>query len=147
MIYLDAAFIAKCYLHEPGADKVRRHARRSPGLASCALGRLEFSGVLRRHRQEGRLSPAAADEVWLEFLSDEANRTWTWYPVSAALLEQTRDSLNSLADDLHLRSSDALHLTCARLHGHAEIFTNDRHMLAAAPHFALRGVNLLVGEG
>ncbi|MGH9520388.1 MAG: type II toxin-antitoxin system VapC family toxin [Terriglobales bacterium] len=146
MIYLDAAFIAKCYLHEPGADKVRRRARQSSGLASCALGRLEFSNVLRRHRQEGRLSRAATDAVWREFLSDESSRIWTWYPVSAVLLEQARDSLDSLADEIYLRSSDALHLTCARLHGHREIFTNDRHMLAVAPHFALRGVNLLIAD-
>lgn len=33
---------------------------------------------------------------------------------------------------------DALHLTCARRHGHEHIYSNDRHLLLAAPHFGLQ---------
>ena len=42
MIYFDAAYIAKCYLNEPGADRVREVAYGADGLASCELARLEL---------------------------------------------------------------------------------------------------------
>lgn len=42
-----------------------------------------------------------------------------------------------------LRSADALHLACAATHGFQDVYTNDRHMLKAAGHFHLTGVNVL----
>jgi hypothetical protein len=41
------------------------------------------------------------------------------------------------------RAGDALRLACARIHGFSAIYSNDRHLLAAAPHFQIQGVNLL----
>ena len=52
MIYFDAAYIAKCYLNEPGADRVREVAYGADGLASCELARLEFASILKRHVRE-----------------------------------------------------------------------------------------------
>jgi hypothetical protein len=46
VIYFDAAYIAKCYLNEPGADRVREEAYAADGLASCELARLEFASIL-----------------------------------------------------------------------------------------------------
>jgi predicted nucleic acid-binding protein len=46
-----------------------------------------------------------------------------------------------------LRSGDALHLACAEEHGFQEVYTNDRHMLKAARHFHLTGVNVLSENG
>ncbi len=37
----------------------------------------------------------------------------------------------------------ALHLACAEEHGFQELYTNDSHMLKAARHFHLTGVNVL----
>ena len=42
VIYFDAPCIAKCYLNEPGADRVREIAHGADGLASCELARLEL---------------------------------------------------------------------------------------------------------
>lgn len=38
-----------------------------------------------------------------------------------------------------LRTADAVHLATARELGEREVWTNDRHMLAAAPYFGLTG--------
>ncbi len=42
-----------------------------------------------------------------------------------------------------LRAADALRLACAADHGHHEVYSHDRHFLAAAPHFGLRGIDIL----
>ena len=52
MIYFDAAYIAKCYLNEPGAERVREVAYRADGLASCEIARIEFASILKRHVRE-----------------------------------------------------------------------------------------------
>jgi len=41
--------------------------------------------------------------------------------------------------DLFLRTADAVHLATAQQIGESDVWTNDRHMLAAAPYFGLRG--------
>lgn len=38
-----------------------------------------------------------------------------------------------------MRAADALHLASASAHGFREIYSNDRHVLASAPLFGLRG--------
>ena len=52
MIYFDAAYIAKCYLNEPGADRVREVAYAADGLTSCELARLEFASILKNATSE-----------------------------------------------------------------------------------------------
>ena len=42
-MYFDAAYIAKCYLNEPGAERVRELARQARGLCSADFGRLELT--------------------------------------------------------------------------------------------------------
>ena len=53
-----------------------------------------------------------------------------------AFLSRSRD----LPKSISLRSADALHLACAREHGLRDVYTNDRHMTAAAPHFHVSAI-------
>ena len=39
-------------------------------------------------------------------------------------------------------SADALHLACAREHGLPRVYTNDRHMLQAAPAFGIEAMGV-----
>lgn len=143
MLYFDAACIAKCYLNEPGAERVRQIARQAPGLASCEISRVEFASVLARHRREGHLTAAGFDLAQRAFDEDERDRVWRWLPISSTLIELARRAIESLPPGLILRAGDALHLACARQHGFAEVYSNDRHLLAAAPHFQLAGMDPL----
>ena len=142
-MYFDAAYIAKCYLNEPGAERVRAAARQARGLSSADVGRLEFTCIIQRHCREGRLNARHARAVYQDFEEDEGNAVWHWLPVSTDLVRTTCKLVRGLPPDTFLRAGDALHLACAREFGFREVYTNDRHMLAAASRFGLTGVNLL----
>jgi len=142
VIYFDAAYIAKCYLNEPGADRVRRVAYSAQGLASCELGRLEFACIIKRHLREHHLTRREAAAILKEFEEDEKNGVWHWFGMSAALVEQARQAVIRLSLNVFMRAGDALHLTCASEHGFSQVYTNDRHMLAAASYFTLTGIDV-----
>ncbi len=144
MIYFDAAYIAKCYPNEPGAARVRAIAHDAEGLASCELARLEFVCTLQRHLREGHVKPREARQILDEFRADEEGDVWRWLPITSLLLRRVADDVARLPSQGVLRAVDALHLGAAREHGFREVYTNDRHMLAAAHLFGLSGVNVLV---
>ena len=143
MIYFDAAYIAKCYLNEPGADRVRDVAHGADGLASCELGRLEFASILKRHVREHHMTRREMMAILKEFEEDEQSGVWQWFGVTSELLEKARATILEVPSSVFLRAGDALHLACAKEQGFQEVYTNDRHMLAAARYFQLTGVNAL----
>jgi predicted nucleic acid-binding protein len=67
--------------------------------------------------------------------------------VTSELLEQARKAVLDLPSTVFVRSGDALHLACAEEQGFQQVYTNDRHMLKAARHFHLTGVNVLAENG
>lgn len=146
MIYFDAAYVAKCYLNEPGADKVRAVASAAAGLASCELARLEFAAILTRHVREQHVTRREMTAILKEFEADESSGVWHWFAVTSGLLEKARKAVLEIPGTVFVRSGDVLHLACAEEHGFEEIYTNARHMLQAAPHFNLTGVNLLANS-
>ena len=147
MIYFDAAYIAKCYLNEPGADRVRDVAYGADGLASCELARLEFAAILKRHLRERHVTRREMTAILKEFEEDEKNGVWQWFSVTSELLDKARQAVLDLPGTVFVRSGDALHLACAEEHGCEEVYTNDRHMLAAARYFHVTGVNVLSDQG
>ena len=147
MIYFDAAYIAKCYLNEPDADRVREVAYGADGLASCELARLEFASILKRHVREQHVTRREMTAILKDFQEDEQNGVWLWFTVTSALLEKARTAVLDIPSTIFLRSGDALHLACAEEQGFQEVYTNDRHMLKAAKHFHVTGVNVLSESG
>ena len=143
MIYFDGACIAKCHLNEPNADKVRALARSSTGLCSCGWARLEFASVLHRWMHDGRLKSGNLRQVVRSFREDERAGVWTWFVLTSDLLALTFERLATLRANLPPRAADALHLTCAKENGLEEICSNDRHLLAGAPHFGLKPIDVL----
>ncbi|MGH9849461.1 MAG: type II toxin-antitoxin system VapC family toxin, partial [Blastocatellia bacterium] len=115
----------------------------SPGLASCELARVEFHAVLDRHLREGNLTADEAREVIEDFEIDDADGVWQWIPVTSQLLTLVCDHTKTLPHNVFLRAVDAIHLTCASSHGFQEVYSNDRHLLAAAQHFNLTGRNII----
>jgi predicted nucleic acid-binding protein len=123
VIYFDAAYIAKCYLNEPGAERVRQVAYGADGLGSC-----EATNLLK------------------DFEQDEKDGVWHWFGVTSALIEAARDTVLRVPSRVVVRTGDALHLACAREHGFKDVYTNDNHMLKAAKYFQVTGVNVIASS-
>jgi len=88
VIYFDAAYVAKCYLNEPGAERVREVSHGADGLASCELIRLEFASILKRHVRERYIPRREMAAILNEFEQDERDGVWHWFGVTSALLEK-----------------------------------------------------------
>jgi predicted nucleic acid-binding protein len=69
--------------------------------------------------------------------------TLQWLAVTDAHLEWIDRSFRRAPAATYLRAGDALHLASAAEAGFAEIYSNDRHLLAAAPLFGLRGIDVI----
>jgi predicted nucleic acid-binding protein len=136
--YFDAGYIAKFYVNEPDSHSVRQLAE-SVGEVHCAsLGRVEVVAAIHRKMREGVFGESAFREIIAQFEDDSARGLWTWIPVTTAVLTATVAIIRQMPKSVFLRSADAIHLSCARASGFTEIYTGDRHMTAAAPHFRVR---------
>ncbi len=142
MTYFDSAYLAKYYLDEPESDAVRALAERLGRVCCSAFGRLEVASVFHRKWREGAFGEAAYRELRAQLDDDCAAQLWTWLPVSAALIEAASKALQRLPKTTFLRSADALHLVSAQEHGLREIYSNDRHLLAAARHFHVKALSV-----
>ena len=143
MIYFDSTYLGRLYLQEPGSAEVRRLAAAHSGVACCELGQAEVASILHRKLREGTMLADDYAERAAQFEDDIAQGTLDWLPLTPSLIAKVRDTFATLPSTVFLRAADALHLVCAREAGFQEIYTNDRHMLAAAPHFGLNGVNVI----
>lgn len=143
MIYFDSSYIIKCYVAEPGSAQVLNLAQSHPGRASALHGRIEFWSGVKRHVREGHLSIDQADAVWRQFVLDEAAGLWLFLPIARPLIEASCTRLAALPVGTVCRAADAIHLTCAKEEGFSEIYSNDRHLLAAAPYFGLAARNVI----
>jgi predicted nucleic acid-binding protein len=143
VIYFDTAYVAKCYLNEHGSGEVRKLAAKAAQVACCAFGRLELAATLHRNLRDGAVTRPQYRVIVNQFDSDEANHIWTWLPVTPELLARAAEKFRSMKASTYLRSADALHLACALENGFKEVWTNDRHLLAAAAAFKIKGRNVI----
>lgn len=138
-LYFDTAYIAKCYLNEPGHQAVRSLARKAENLCSSALCIAEFACLLLRHVREKSLTAEQARALRRLFLEDIAGEVWTLLPVTRPLFQQLESRVAHLAPEVLLRAGDAIHLVSASAAGFTELWTSDRRLLAACPHFGVTG--------
>ena len=138
-MFFDTAYIVKFYRNEADSAKIRDLVRNADGVYSSLWALTEFHAVLHRHVREGILSIRDARTLAREFAEQTEEGIWKLLPVTETALRKTAASLLSAPGTLFLRAGDALHLQTAHDAGVSEIWTNDRHMLAAAPHFGLKG--------
>ncbi len=138
-LYFDTAYLGKCYWNEPDGKLVRDLAQKADGLYSSAICIAEMACLAHRKVREGPVTPADARVRRDLFLEDVGNGVIVTVPVTERLLRRVEATTRALPASCYLRTFDALHLVTAADAGFTEVWTNDRHMLAAAPHFGLVG--------
>jgi predicted nucleic acid-binding protein len=142
MIYFDSCYLAKLYLMEPDSPRVRSQAEACDGLACCSVGRGEVIAAFHRHFGEKRLTQREFRQLTAQVEADLETGLWTSLPVTSAVVETQARRMAVLPANVFLRAADALHLACALEAGLHEVYSSDRHLVAAAPHFGLRPVTL-----
>ena len=143
MIYLDTSYLTKLYIDEPGAAEVVAWAEGCGDFVCAAHGRIELTAAFKRKQREDSLSGAQIDRLIRTHAQDVAQGLIRWLAIETDLIETTCDKLAALPPAIFLRAADALHLACAAENGCKEIYSHDRHLLAAAPHFGLRGLDVI----
>lgn len=138
-LYFDTAYVGKCYWNEPDGRLVRELAQQADGLYSSAICIAEMACLAHRKVREGQIAPVDAVIRRDLFLDDLNSGVITAIPVTERLLRRVEATTRALSPSCHIRPCDALHLVTAADSGFIEVWTNDRHMLAAAPHFGLAG--------
>ena len=141
MIYLDASYIVKCYLREAGSGEVLKLVQKSTGRSSALHGRAEFYSAVHRRLREKHLSARDAVAVWKQFEEDERSGLWHWLPITETVVWRACNAFEKLDATVFLRASDALHLACAAENRFSEVYSGDRILLQAAPHFGLEGLS------
>ena len=143
MIYFDATFFVRLYVDEPGFEKVRELVQNVVTVKSSILGKMETEAALHRQLREGRFGQQLFREAHLQFADDCSQRFIEWLPLSPVVIDRVRSVFLELPKDVFLRTGDAVHLVTAAEAGFKEIYSNDKHLLAAAPIFKLKGINPL----
>ena len=138
-LYLDSAYVAKCYINEADAESVRALVADKTGLCSSALCLAEMACIFQRHLREQALTRRQMRILCKLFQDDVDAGVWNLVPVGSDLLAKVQERVGRLAGNVYVRAGEAIHLVTAKVTGFSEIWTNDRHMLLAAPRFGLIG--------
>lgn len=141
--YYDTSYLFKLQCAERGSDEVRTHARTLDALYCSLLGKAEFISAAHRKIREGAATQAGLQLLLAQLHTDTAAGGLQWIPVSDPLMIRVENVYRAATARTYLRAADAIHLASASEAGFSEIYSNDKHLLAAAPLFGLKGVNVI----
>ena len=142
MIYLDSSYLVRLYFEDRGFEAVRELAA-TDTLACGQHGRAEIIAALHRKMREHSVTKPVYRIVLQQFLNESRAGAFTWLPLSQAVFERIEFVFASLPATTFLRATDAMHLSAAAENRFREIYSNDANLLSAAPHFGLRGVDVM----
>lgn len=142
-LYFDTSYLCKLYWPERGSREVAALAAGADEIVCGLHGRAEFYSAGHRKRREGAADLAALKIAFAQFEADRAAGGLPLLPLTETILDRVAVAFASATPACFLRAADALHLATAAEHGFAEIYSNDLHLLAAAPLFGLRGIDMM----
>jgi len=141
--YYDTTYLFKALCAETGSADVVAHAHTVRHLVCSLHGRAEFASICHRKIREGSGTTADLATLLAQLEADTRVGAIVWLPVTKAVIARVEAAYRSTPATVFLRAADALHLASAAENGCAEIYSNDRQLLATAPVFGLRGVNVI----
>jgi predicted nucleic acid-binding protein len=143
VIYLDTSYLVRLYFEESGFPVVRELVS-SDQIACAVHGQAEIISTFHRKFREGVITPKAYQARLDQFGADREAGAFHWLPAGPEVLERIGTVYAGLPRTIYLRGADALHLATAAANGFKAVYSNDAHLLAAAPHFKLKGLNPIV---
>jgi predicted nucleic acid-binding protein len=142
LIYLDTSYLVRLYFEDPGFEAVRALA--TTDHVACAWhGQAELIAAFHRKFREKTIRIGHYQALLDQFSADQKTGAIDWLPAGAEVLGQVAQVYSNLSASVYLRAADALHLATAACHGHTVVYSNDTHLLAAAPQFNLIAKNVI----
>lgn len=141
--YYDTSYLFKLQCVEAGTVDVRAHAATLDVLFCSLHGRAEFVSAAHRKIREGAATLSQLQSLMSQVAADTSAQALRWLPISEKHIARVEAVYCKAPSTSYLRAADALHLASAAEQGFTEIYSNDRHLLAAASLFGLRGVNVI----
>lgn len=141
--YFDASYLVRLYLQDYGFEQVRELAASASAVACAWHAQAEVVAALHRAFRESRLPQEVYRSALDQFIHDSKDGLVHWLPLTDLVQRRLERFFRKAGATTFLRAADALHLACAAQHGYTEVFSHDRHFLAAAPLFGLKGINVI----
>ena len=142
-LFFDTTYIVRLYLQDHGFDRVRVLADQFPKIMSSWHARSEFFAASHRAYREGRLNHKSYLILTEQFASDCHSGLFEFLPLIDGVEQLLEKTFISASAKIFIRAADAMHLACAAHYGFKEIYSDDRHLLAAAQAFGIYGVNII----
>jgi predicted nucleic acid-binding protein len=140
VIYFDTSYLFRLYFEDPGFAVVRELAL-ADHVAGAAHGQAEMLAAFHRKLREGAITPKSYQALLDQFRADREAGAFHWLAAGPEVMERISTVYGGLPRTVYLRGADALHLATAAANGFKAVYSNDAHLLAAAPHFKLKGLN------
>jgi predicted nucleic acid-binding protein len=141
--YYDSNYLLKLQIAESGSSYVRAHAATVLEIHIAQHGRAEFASAAFRKVREGVATAADYRRLISQLRADIAATTVVLLPLTNAIIDRIESVFFTAPASTYLRAADALHLATAAENGFTHIYSNDKHLLAAAPVFGLVGENVI----
>ena len=141
--YFDTSYLAKLHWREDGSPEVVTLTEQLTHIYCSVHGRAEFAAVGYRKLREGSASIELVQDIHRQIQQDMAAGGIAWLDLTPGVFARVEYFFTHDHGAVPLRAADALHLACAAEHGFTEVYSHDRHFLAAAPAFGLRAHDVI----
>jgi len=142
ILYFDSCYVVRLYLEDEGFHSVRERVASCQAVACAWHGQAEVATALYRAFRERRMNRLAFQAALEQFRLDRESGLFVWLPLTDSVQRRLEEVLRGMTDDTFIRAADALHLACAAENGFGVVYSNDRHLLRAAPRFGVEGAIL-----
>jgi uncharacterized protein len=139
-MFCDTSTVAKLYVNEVNSPAVRRQLEAAAAVYLSEFARVELHAVFHRRYREGLWTSVDFNAAVQQFNHDDISGFWTWLPLDPAVVGAAAKIFLTLSPDIYLRSADCIHLVTALQNNFSDVYTHDKHQIAAAASLGLNPI-------